>query len=132
VAERFDVIILGMGSGEEVVAGRLLGAGKKGLSVDDRCRIKGVPGLWAVGDVTGVLLFTHVARYQGRIVTANTLGGDRRADYHGVPRMVFSDPEIAATGLSEEQARQQGIDVATVAIELPKVLAHSVTYEKEP
>ncbi|MDQ4000096.1 MAG: hypothetical protein M3283_03620 [Actinomycetota bacterium] len=48
------------------------------------------------------------------------------------PRVVFSDPEIAATGLSEEQARQQGMDVATVALELPKVLARPVTYEKEP
>ncbi|MDP8949470.1 MAG: hypothetical protein M3N00_04395 [Actinomycetota bacterium] len=82
--------------------------------------------------MTGVLLFTHVARYQGRTVTANTLGGDRRADYHGVPRVVFSDPEIAASGLSEEQARQQGMDVATVALELPKVLARPVTYVKEP
>ncbi len=104
----------------------------KGLSVDDRCRVNGVEGLWAVGDVTGVALFTHVATYQGGVVAANILGGDRRADYRGVPRVVFSDPEIAATGLTEEQAREQGIDVATATIELPKALARSVTYEKDP
>ena len=105
----------------------------KGLSVDDRCRVEGGPeGLWAVGDVTGVMLFTHIAQYQGKIVADNILGGDRRADYRGIPRVVFSDPEIAATGLTEEEARNQGIDVASINLELPRVLARSVTYEKEP
>ena len=75
---------------------------KKGLAVDERCHVEGAPeGLWAVGDVTGKLLFTHVAQYQGRIVAANILGGERRASYDGVPRVVFSDPEIAAVGLTE-------------------------------
>ncbi len=106
---------------------------EKGLSVDDHCRVAGGPsGLWAVGDVTGVLLFTHVAQYQGKIVAANILGGDRGADYRGVPRVVFSDPEIAATGLTEEEARNEGIDVASIDLELPRVLARPVTYEKEP
>jgi pyruvate/2-oxoglutarate dehydrogenase complex dihydrolipoamide dehydrogenase (E3) component len=104
-----------------------------GLSVDDRCRVEGGPdGLWAVGDVIGILLFTHVAQYQGRIVAANILGGDRRADYAGIPRVVFSDPEIAATGLTEEEAREQGMDVASIDLELPKALARPVTYEKDP
>jgi pyruvate/2-oxoglutarate dehydrogenase complex dihydrolipoamide dehydrogenase (E3) component len=106
---------------------------EKGLSVDDHCHVVGGPsGLWAIGDVTGTLLFTHVAQYQGRIVAANILGGDRRADYRGVPRVVFSDPEIAATGLTEEEAREEGIDLATINLKLPKVLARPVTYEKEP
>lgn len=106
---------------------------EKGLAVDDHCRVVGGPsGLWAIGDVTGTLLFTHVAQYQGRIVAANILGGDRRADYRGVPRVVFSDPEIAATGLTEGEAREQGIDVAAINLELPKALARSVTYEKDP
>ncbi len=106
---------------------------EKGLSVDDHCRVAGGPsGLWAVGDVTGVLLFTHVAQYQGKIVAANILGGDRGADYRGVPRVVFSDPEIAATGLTEEEARNEGIDVASIDLELPRALARPVTYEKEP
>ncbi len=106
---------------------------EKGLPVDDRCQVEGGPeGLWAVGDVTGVMLFTHVAQYQGKIAAANILGGDRRADYRGIPRVVFSDPEIAATGLTEEEARNQGIDVASINLELPKALARPVTYEKEP
>ncbi len=108
-------------------------AGKGGLQVDERCRVVGAPdGVWAVGDVTGVALFTHVAQYQGRIVAANILGGSRRADYRGVPRVIFSNPEIAATGMTEEQAREQGINVATVDLDLAKTLARPVTYEKEP
>ena len=107
-------------------------ADEQGLPVDDRCQVNGVPGLWAVGDVTGIMPFTHVAQYQGRVAAANILGRDRRACYRGIPRVVFSDPEIAATGLSEKGAREEGMDVAAVALDLPKVLARSVTYEKEP
>lgn len=106
---------------------------EKGLSVDERCRVEGGPeGLWAVGDVTGKLLFTHVAQYQGRVVAANILGEDRRANYAGVPRVVFSDPEIAAVGLTEEEARSQGMDVSAVTVDLPKLIARPWTYEKEP
>jgi dihydrolipoamide dehydrogenase len=105
---------------------------KKGLPVDEHCRVEGAPGLWAVGDVTGVLLFTHVAQYQGRIVAANILGGERVADYNGIPRVVFSDPEVAATGLTEEQAHQQGINVASINLEMASAIARPVTYEREP
>jgi pyruvate/2-oxoglutarate dehydrogenase complex dihydrolipoamide dehydrogenase (E3) component len=105
---------------------------KKGLPVNDRCQVAGVPGLWAIGDVTGIMPFTHVAQYQGRVASANILGGNRKADYRGIPRVVFSDPEIAATGLTEEEARQEGVDVAAVILDLPQVRARSVTYEKEP
>jgi dihydrolipoamide dehydrogenase len=105
---------------------------KTGLKVDDHCRVEGASGLWAVGDVTGILLFTHVAQYQGRIVAANILGGDRRADYAGVPRVVFSDPEVAATGLTEEQARERGTDVASINLDLTSAIARPVTYEREP
>jgi pyruvate/2-oxoglutarate dehydrogenase complex dihydrolipoamide dehydrogenase (E3) component len=105
---------------------------ENGLPVDERCQVIGVPGLWAIGDVTGIMPFTHVAQYQGRVAAANILGGNRKADYRGIPRVVFSDPEIAATGLTEEEARQEGVDVAAVTLDLPQVLARSVTYEKEP
>src|ERR671917_1796746 len=133
---RTDVLIMTAGRTPRVEGIGLDSVGleenKGGLAVDDRCRVEGTSGLWAVGDVTGVLLFTHVAQYQGRVVAANILGGDRRADYSGIPRVVFSDPEVAATGLTEEQARDQGMDVASIDLELPKALARPVTYEKEP
>ena len=105
---------------------------ENGLSVDERCQVSGVPGLWAIGDVTGVMPLTHVAQYQGRVAAANILDGNRKADYRGIPRVVFSDPEVAATGLTEEEAQQEGVDVAAVTLDLPQVLARSVTYEKEP
>ncbi len=103
---------------------------EKGLPIDDRCRL--AEGLWAIGDATGMSLFTHVAKYQARVVTDNILGKSRRADYRGIPRVVFSDPEIAAVGLSEEQAREQGIDVASASLDITKVLARPWTYEENP
>jgi dihydrolipoamide dehydrogenase len=133
---RTDVLIMTAGRTPRVEGIGLESVGveenKGGLAVDDRCRVEGASGLWAVGDVTGVLLFTHVAQYQGRIVATNILGGDRRAIYSGVPRVVFSDPEIAATGLTEKQARDQGMDVASINLDMAKSLARPVTYESEP
>src|SRR5918994_1728792 len=103
-----------------------------GLAGEDRRPGGGASGLWGGGGGTGVLLFTHVAQYQGRIVATNILGGDRRADYHGVPRVVFSDPEVAATGLTEEGARDRGMNVASINLDLSLAIARPVTYEREP
>jgi dihydrolipoamide dehydrogenase len=104
--------------------------GARSLPIDEGCRL--AEGLWAVGDATGVAMFTHLAQYQGRVAAANILGGSRRANYRAVPRVVFSDPEIAAVGLSEEAAREQGIDVATATVDLAASLARPVTYERNP
>ena len=104
--------------------------GARSLPIDEGCRL--AEGLWAVGDATGVAMFTHLAQYQGRVAAANILGGSRRANYRAVPRVVFSDPEIAAVGLSEEAARGQGIDVATATVDLAASLARPVTYERNP
>jgi dihydrolipoamide dehydrogenase len=102
----------------------------RSLPIDERCAL--AEGLWAVGDATGVFLFTHVAQYQGRVAAANILGGARHADYRAVPRVVFSDPEIAAVGLTEAQAREQGLEVATASVDLAATLVRPVTYEREP
>src|SRR6266545_16194 len=107
-------------------------AAGRGLPVDDHCRVAGADGLWAVGDASGVALFTHIAKYQGRIVADNLLGRARRASYQGVPRVVFSDPELAAVGLTEAQARQAGHDVATATVSLPDALARPWTYQRDP
>jgi len=72
--------------------------GPRGIVVDERCRAGG--GVWAIGDVTGVMPFIHVGMYQGRIAAADIAGREVRADYGAIPRVVFSDPEIAAVGMT--------------------------------
>jgi dihydrolipoamide dehydrogenase len=101
-----------------------------GVPIDERCRV--AEGVWALGDVTGVSLFTHVAKYQGRVIAHNILGRDRVADYRAIPRVVFCDPEIATVGLTEEGARAKGLDVASASIDLATVLARPITYEQDP
>jgi len=82
--------------------------------------------------VTGVSQFTHVAKYQARVACDNILGKARVADYRAIPRVVFCDPEVAAVGLTEEQARAEDIQVATATVDLAASIARPVTFEKAP
>jgi pyruvate/2-oxoglutarate dehydrogenase complex dihydrolipoamide dehydrogenase (E3) component len=70
--------------------------GKQGIEVDDR--LAAGDHVWAAGDVTGVALFTHVGKYQGRIAAANIAGRVRQADYRALPSAIFTDPQVAAVG----------------------------------
>jgi len=80
------------------------------LSTDDRMRA--ADRVWAVGDVTGNGAFTHMAMYEADVAVRDILGqGGPAADYHATPRVTFTDPEIGAVGLTEQQARDAGIDV---------------------
>ncbi|MDG4827823.1 NAD(P)/FAD-dependent oxidoreductase [Solwaraspora sp. WMMD1047] len=89
-------------------------ADQRFLGVDDRLRVAGADGLWAVGDVTGKGPFTHTAMYQAGIAVRDILGEPGPpADYHALPRVTFTDPEIGAVGLTERQARERGIPVRT-------------------
>ena len=81
------------------------------LVVDDHCRAVGVPHLWGAGDVTGTALFTHTANYHARTIAANLLGQDTRIDLRAIPRGVYTDPAVAAVGLTASAARAQGHDV---------------------
>ncbi|MBO0775478.1 MAG: NAD(P)/FAD-dependent oxidoreductase [Actinobacteria bacterium] len=88
------------------------------IPVDDRLRA--APGVWAIGDITGKGPFTHMSMYQAGIVLSAILGHDApRAEYHAVPRVTFTDPEIGAVGLTEAQAREQGLTVRTGHTEIP-------------
>jgi pyruvate/2-oxoglutarate dehydrogenase complex dihydrolipoamide dehydrogenase (E3) component len=82
--------------------------GPRGNLLVDRRLATSAPRVFAAGDVTGVLPFTHVAAYQARLAVPNALFGlRRRADYQAVPQVVFTDPEVARVGLSEAAARQR-------------------------
>ena len=104
--------------------------GRRGIEIDERCRAS--DGVWAIGDVTGLAPFTHVAKYQARIAVADILGQTARADYRAVPRVIFTDPEVAAVGLTEADARERGLDVVTSTIDLPSSIARPHTYEENP
>lgn len=90
-----------------------------GIHVDSRCRA--ADGLWAIGDVTGVAPFTHVAAYQARVAVADILGHPVQADYRAVPRGVFTDPEVAGVGLTAAQAGEEGIQVREAVVDLSEV-----------
>ena len=74
-------------------------AGPRGIPVDDHLRCG--ERLWAIGDVNGLWLLTHVGKYQGDVVAANIRGAERTANYDAVPRVVFTDPEAASVGAGE-------------------------------
>jgi pyruvate/2-oxoglutarate dehydrogenase complex dihydrolipoamide dehydrogenase (E3) component len=104
---------------------RSLGVDAAGLDPDADAipvdgHLRAAPGVWAVGDVTGHGAFTHMAVYQGRIAAADILGQEHEpADYSAVPRVTFTDPEVACVGLTEAKAREAGhrvrVGVATTA-----------------
>jgi pyruvate/2-oxoglutarate dehydrogenase complex dihydrolipoamide dehydrogenase (E3) component len=89
------------------------------IPVDHHLRV--APGVWAIGDITGKGAFTHMSMYQANIVVADILGEPvSPAEYHAVPRVTFTDPEIGSVGLSEAQARYRGITVRTGQYPVPE------------
>jgi pyruvate/2-oxoglutarate dehydrogenase complex dihydrolipoamide dehydrogenase (E3) component len=84
----------------------------KTVPVTDHLRVEGTDRLWAIGDVSGKGAFTHISMYQSAIALRDIQGVDGPpADYRALPRVTFTDPEIGSTGLTEHQAREQGIRV---------------------
>ena len=74
-------------------------ADARGVPVD--AHLRAGEGLWAIGDVTGIRLLTHVGKYQGEVVAANILGEPREAHYDAVPDVVYTDPQAAAVGATD-------------------------------
>ncbi len=86
------------------------------IRVDDQMRVPGHPWLYAIGDVNGRALLTHMGKYQARIAADTILGREARAteDGPGAPRVVFTDPQVAAVGLTLAGAIEQGIEARAV------------------
>ncbi|MFW6195374.1 MAG: dihydrolipoyl dehydrogenase family protein, partial [Chloroflexota bacterium] len=130
-------VITILDNGQEITSDRLLvaagrkprteslGLDKVGLEpgkfieVDDQMRAKGVDGGWlyAVGDVNGRALLTHMGKYQARIlgdILAGKSDSRASADVRAIPRVIFTDPHVAAVGLTERRAKAEGLNVRTV------------------
>ncbi len=123
-----SAVVLHMKSGAVVSADRLLVATgrrpnaeawratglartKHGWLKVDPATLEAQPGVFGAGDVTGLGGFTHLADYHGHVIARRLRGIDARADHTAVPRVTFTDPEVASVGLSEAEARARGIDV---------------------
>jgi pyruvate/2-oxoglutarate dehydrogenase complex dihydrolipoamide dehydrogenase (E3) component len=126
-----------LADGGKLTAGRLLvatgrradlaavGAGAVGIdekaraiSVDDHLRA--APGVWALGDIVGKGAFTHMSMYHADIIIADILGKQHHpAEYHAVPRVTFTDPEIGSVGLTQAQAAEQHLDVRVGTAQIP-------------
>jgi len=89
---------------------------RAGIAVDDHMRTS-VPGIWAAGDVNAVAQFTPIAQYQARLAVEDMFssnGAVPAADYSVLPTSIFTDPELAGIGLTEEAAEEQGYDAEVV------------------
>ena len=124
-----DSVAIRLGDGSSLTADRIMVAmGRRGDAeplgvtaagatttkgfIDVDGTMRAAEGLWAIGDVTGVVLLTQVAEYQGMIAVEDIIGGDPRpADYTVMPRAIFTDPEVGGVGLTESEARAAGHDV---------------------
>ncbi|HVL28820.1 MAG TPA: NAD(P)/FAD-dependent oxidoreductase [Acidimicrobiales bacterium] len=95
------------------------------VEVDDHLQAANVAGGWlyAVGDVNGRSLLTHMGKYQARLAADNILGrpAEAWADQRAVPRVIFTDPQVAAVGLTERQADERGIEARVLACPIESV-----------
>jgi dihydrolipoamide dehydrogenase len=86
--------------------------------VDDKCRTN-VPGIWAVGDLIPTLQLAHVGFGEGILVAEEIAGlNPRPINYDGVPRVTYSEPEVASVGLTTAQAKERGFDVVELNYDL--------------
>jgi pyruvate/2-oxoglutarate dehydrogenase complex dihydrolipoamide dehydrogenase (E3) component len=92
-----------------------------GIPVD--AQLRAGERLWAIGDVNGVRLLTHVGKYQGEVVAANILGEPREANYEAIPDVVYTDPQAAAVGTSEAR-----FSATTALSEVAKTATYTRAY----
>lgn len=110
--ESFDMVLVSVGrkaiSGGMNIEKTGVKLSPKGeILVDEKMRTN-VPGIYAVGDVTGKLLLAHVASHQGLVAAAHILGQKSTMHYEAIPAVIFTQPEIATVGMTLEQAQAAG------------------------
>jgi pyruvate/2-oxoglutarate dehydrogenase complex dihydrolipoamide dehydrogenase (E3) component len=112
-----DRLLVATGRRPNVEAWRAIGLGQseRGWLKVDPETLEARPGIYGAGDVTGLGGFTHLAYYHGQIIARRLRGIDARADHSAVPRVTFTDPEIASVGLSEAAARAKGLDIVVAS-----------------
>lgn len=117
-----DVLLVSVGRGP---VSANLGYEEQGITmdrgyvlVDDKCRTN-VPGIWAVGDLIPTLQLAHVGFGEGILVAEEICGlNPRPINYDGVPRVTYSEPEVASVGLTTAQAKERGYDVVELSYDL--------------
>jgi pyruvate/2-oxoglutarate dehydrogenase complex dihydrolipoamide dehydrogenase (E3) component len=114
-----------------------IGLDVAGVRLDDRGYIRvnerletGAPGVWAIGECAGSPQFTHVSVDDFRIIRDNLAGGNRTTSDRLVPYCMFTDPPLARVGLSESEARAQGLEVRVASLPMSAVLRTEATDEK--
>jgi pyruvate/2-oxoglutarate dehydrogenase complex dihydrolipoamide dehydrogenase (E3) component len=110
---RADRLLIATGRRANAEAWRAAGLAQteRGWLKVDPATLEARPGVFGAGDVTGLGGFTHLAHYHGQVIARRLRGMDATADHTAVPRVTYTDPEIASVGLSEAAARARGIDV---------------------
>ncbi|MGQ9810594.1 MAG: dihydrolipoyl dehydrogenase [bacterium] len=92
----------------------------RGIEVDSRMRTN-IEGIYAVGDVTGKYMLAHVAMRQGIVAADNILGKESFMDYRSVPRCVYTSPEFAGLGVTEEMASKEGLEISVSRTRLGQI-----------
>lgn len=112
-AQRYDMVLVAVGRSPN---GRLIGADKAGVAVTDRGFITAdrqmrtnVPHIYAIGDIVGQPMLAHKAVHEGHVAAENAAGKTSYFDARQIPSVAYTDPEIAWAGLTEEQAKAQGV-----------------------
>ena len=114
---RAERLLVATGRRPNVEAWRATGLAQaeRGWLKVDPATLEAQPGVFGAGDVTGLGGFTHLAYYHGQVIARRLRGQDAKADHTAVPRVTFTDPEVASVGLSEAGARARGIDVVVAS-----------------
>ena len=103
-------------------------AAERGIKVDEHMRTN-VPNVYAAGDVTGFSLLAHTASREGEVAVNHILGRNDRMRYDAIPGVVYTNPEVAGVGLTEEQAKAKGVDYKVV--KLPMAFSGRFVAENE-